>query len=201
MRPSIGGLAALLAVGCAPTPTPAPALTPALTPTPTPTLTPTPTPTPTPTSASTSATTVATGVGQAVAPPTARGFGPAECAAIAADIEALKASHAELADFDAKKAVTKADCTIGYTFRCHKPTGRGGWTAAVPNPDPDGIWFHIGIWDPSDPSEAMSQINTQPVIPRWTLGGRRVTWLVLEGSATSGAARAVFRVLEKHGLK
>jgi hypothetical protein len=40
----------------------------------------------------------------------------------------------------------------------------------LPNPNPDGIWFHIGVWDPNDPAEANSQINTQPVMPPWWIG-------------------------------
>ena len=122
------------------------------------------------------------------------------CRAIAADIEALRDEFPQLADFDADKAIVKESCTIGYTYKCHPATHVGGWTAAAPNPDPDGLWFHLGIWDEQDPEEAGAQVNTQPAIPPWRIGARRVTFLILEGDETRSVAAEIFEILTRHGL-
>ena len=122
----------------------------------------------------------------------------ATCAAIAEDIEKLGHNFRQLADFDATTART--GCHIDYARHTHRAAQTGGWSAGVPAPDPDGIWFHIGIWDPNDPAEAMSQINTQPdVPPRW-IGDRKVTFLILEGNDVTPVASVITAVLRRHGL-
>ena len=80
--------------------------------------------------------------------------------AIAKDIAALKDRYPQLADFDVDKHCQPDDLKISYGYRTHDPEHRGGWTAAVPNPDPDGIWFYIDFHDP----KSMRQIHTQPVV-------------------------------------
>lgn len=84
------------------------------------------------------------------------------CAEIARDIAALKPRYPQLSAFDANGVIVgHGECWINYAYRTHRATHRGGWMAQVPNPDPDGVWFHIAIWDPEGPGR-MSQINTQP---------------------------------------
>ena len=63
------------------------------------------------------------------------------------------------------------------------------------------VWFHIGLWDENDQSESMSQLNTQPVMPRRTIGSRRVTYLILEGEKTTPVGEAIMDVLTRHGVK
>jgi hypothetical protein len=121
---------------------------------------------------------------------------PETCAAIAADIEALRPRFPALVEYRAS-AAQRSDCYISYGW--HTSPGHGaGWAGGVPNPDPDGVWFYIGIYDPAGP-EAQSQINTQPVTPDWRLGSRKVTFLVLEGE--SGIGAAIHDVLSRHGLR
>jgi hypothetical protein len=123
---------------------------------------------------------------------------PAICAAIAAEIEELGREYSQLAAYDANSA--RSDCTISYDYHTHDPPrGRGGWAGSVPEPDPDGIWFHIGVWDPRS-SEATMQINTQPALPPWWIGDRRVTFLVLEGEQVKPVAAALVAILKRHGM-
>jgi hypothetical protein len=129
----------------------------------------------------------------------------ATCHGIASDIEALKPRFAQLSEFDssAKKYFVMggfSSCRIGYTYHCHRSSRRGGWSTLVPNPDPDGVWFHVGLWDESDPSESMSQINTQPSIPRWHIEGQKVTYLILEGEKSTPLSGEIFQILKNHGL-
>ncbi|MCA9662303.1 MAG: hypothetical protein KC486_28445 [Myxococcales bacterium] len=125
----------------------------------------------------------------------------ATCRAIAADLEELGRDYPQLRRFRADKQLREGGCPIDYEHNCHPPERTGGWTAGVPNPDPDGIWFYIDLWDPNDPAAASSQINTQPVTPPWMIGERRVTFLVLEGDAVTPASAAILEVLERHGMR
>jgi len=122
------------------------------------------------------------------------------CKNIAADIESLKGKFPQLADFRESSAIKKPDCRISYEYRCHHATGGGGWTAGVPNPDADGVWFYIGIWDEKDPTESSAQINTQPKVPNWHIGARRVTFLVLEGDKTNKLGGELVAIMKKRGL-
>ena len=123
------------------------------------------------------------------------------CQNIARDIEKLKLKYPQLKEFDPAKNLNKQRCKISYTYKCHDPDRRSGWAGGVPNPDPDGIWFYIGLWDENDPQEKMAQINTQPVIPLWYINGRRVTYLILEGEKTNSVSEQIFEILRKHGLQ
>lgn len=121
---------------------------------------------------------------------------PATCKSIADDIEKIARQYPQLANY---RAVDQRECAIHYEHKTHEPTARGGWSAAVPAPDPDGIWFYIGIYDPDGP-EASAQIHTQPAVPSWWLGERKVMFLILEGDKTTPAAGAIMKILERHGL-
>jgi len=122
----------------------------------------------------------------------------ATCRAIADDIERIRGGYAQFVEFRAS-AARQSDCTMSYAFHTHKPTSRGGWSSAVPQPDPDGIWFYLGVYDPNGP-DAMSQINTQPMVPNWWIGDRRVMFLILEGERTKLAADAILAILHRHGM-
>lgn len=116
--------------------------------------------------------------------------------AIARDIAGLKASHPQLADFDVDKHCHPDRLSISYGYKTHEPTGRGGWTAAVPNPDPDGVWFYIDFHDPG----SMRQIHTQPVVLERRRGDKRVMFLILEGEKTKALAGHIDRILARHGV-
>ncbi|NVB85712.1 MAG: hypothetical protein HOV81_45530 [Kofleriaceae bacterium] len=61
------------------------------------------------------------------------------------------------------------------------------------------MWFYISLWDPQS-AEASAQINTQPVMPSWWIGDRRVTFLVLEGDRNPPVRDKLFDILETHQL-
>ena len=122
---------------------------------------------------------------------------PATCKAIADDIEKMAREYPQLINF---RAVDQRDCAISYGYKTHRATTRGGWSSGVPHPDPEGIWFYIGIYDPNGP-DAQSQIHMQPVVPNWWIGSRKVMFLILEGDKATPAAGAIMKVLERHGLQ
>jgi hypothetical protein len=121
---------------------------------------------------------------------------PETCEAIARDIQMLGRQYPQLASYHADGR----ECRIWFEYRTTAPQGGGGWTGATPYPQPDGIWFYIGIYDPNGP-EAQSQIHTQPAVPNWWIGSRKVMFLLKEGTQTTRAAPAIFKVLENHGLE
>ncbi|HET9952855.1 MAG TPA: hypothetical protein VFQ61_00045 [Polyangiaceae bacterium] len=124
----------------------------------------------------------------------------ASCTAIARDIDALKPNYPQLAAFDPGNVIAgNGECTISYAYRTHRSTRRGGWVAQVPNPDPDGVWFHIGIWDPQGPGRN-SQINTQPGFSVYRLAEDNVTFLALEGAKVKPLRPELRRVLERRGM-
>jgi hypothetical protein len=131
--------------------------------------------------------------GASAGPPT----GPAAILrAIAVDIEALGARHPALAAFRAGEHLDGAQVRIDYAWHTHAATQPGGWTAGVPNPDADGLWFHIDVHDPA----STAQIHTQPMVERLCLGNRRVSFLVLEGDRAMPVAGELRRILERHGV-
>jgi hypothetical protein len=123
------------------------------------------------------------------------------CEIIAKDIEYLKDKYPQLEKFTVSTNLEKETCLIEYEYKCHFPINRVGWTGGVPNPNPDGIWFYIGLWDENNPEENSSQINTQPVFPKWYLKNKRVTYLMLEGEKTDNLYQVIFNILKNHGLK
>jgi len=123
------------------------------------------------------------------------------CENIAKDIGLLKDKFPQLKEFNVSNNLDKESCKLRYEYRCHRSNYRGGWTSGVPNPDQDGIWFYIGIWDENDPTESLAQINTQPLILKGYIKNRRVTFLILEGDKTSKISPDIYRILENHGIK
>jgi hypothetical protein len=69
--------------------------------------------------------------------------------------------------------------------------------ARAPEPDGDGLWFAINFHDP----DSLAQIDTQPAMPRWCIGEKRVTFLVLEGRNAKPLAGRLWSILTKHGVK
>ena len=122
----------------------------------------------------------------------------ASCEAIATDIEGLRPRFPALVEYRASTA-ERRDCYISYGWHTHRGSG-AGWAGSVPNPDRDGVWFYIGIYDPAGP-DAESQINTQPMTPDRRLGSRKVMFLVLEGEAAPGVGAAILDVLSRHGMR
>jgi hypothetical protein len=113
--------------------------------------------------------------------------------AIAHDIEALAPAYPQLAGFRTATCFDATRLTIVYDFHTHPPRRAGGWAAAVPNPDSDGIWFYIDLHDP----ESSAQIHTQPVTPMIDVLGQRLMMLVLEGDRTAPVAGELRSILER----
>ena len=115
---------------------------------------------------------------------------------IAVEIAALKKDFPELKDFSPTK--NARGLLIDYAYHTHKATHRGGWTAGVPNPDDDGLWFYIDLHEPG----SMAQIHTQPVTgPANCLGNMQVTFLILTGKDTRPVGSAIGAILKKHGVR
>jgi hypothetical protein len=117
---------------------------------------------------------------------------------IARDIEGLRASYPQLADFSAQRNANPASLAISYAFHTHEPEPTGGWTSGVPNPDKDGLWFHINF----HPANSRAEIDTQPMtITPQCLGHMRVGFLILEGAKARSVNGALWRILRAHGVE
>jgi len=118
-------------------------------------------------------------------------------AAIAADIADLRESYPQLADFSVARHLQADRYEISYSYHTHDAPKRGGWTSGVPNPDADGIWFHIDFHDP----DSRTELHTQPVVAPYCLGNMRVLFLSLEGKQTKSVTGAIWGILQRHGIK
>ncbi len=112
------------------------------------------------------------------------------------DLSNLGNEYPQLRDFSARVEFSPDRLSISYAYHTHEPGRRGGWTAAVPNPDDDGIWFYIDFHDP----RSQAQIHTQPVTAPLCLGSRKVSFLILEGKNTKPAGGKIRAILSKHGV-
>ena len=116
--------------------------------------------------------------------------------AIAREIEALKPEFPQLKEFSVAGSLRLESLAVSYGYHTHQPRRRPGWAGAVPNPNPDGIWFYIDLHDPS----SQAQIHTQPfVLPVLWIGEKKVTFLVLEGAKTKPLGGRLNAILAKHG--
>jgi hypothetical protein len=117
--------------------------------------------------------------------------------------EALRAIDRQLAklgrEFPQMAAYAKTreleldQLVIGYAFHTHPPTRHVGWTGAVPNPDDDGIWFHIDLHDP----DSQAQIHTQPVTFTKVPLGKKIAFLLsLEGRKTKPVGGRIWEIIE-----
>jgi len=124
------------------------------------------------------------------------------CSAIARDIASLMPSFPQLAAFDPSNMNVNTfsrECSITYKYRTHQSTVRGGWAAQVPAPDPDGVWFHIGIWAP-DGLASRAQINTQPGAAVFEFGDQNITVLILDGEKNQRLGAALRQLLKRRGM-
>lgn len=115
---------------------------------------------------------------------------------VAAAIAALGAEFPQLKDFRPEDHAEPDRLEVSYAFHTHRPAHRGGWTSGVPNPDDDGIWFHLDFHDP----DSQAQIHTQPVVPMGSLGKKRVMLLILEGTKTKPVAGEIWKILKSRGV-
>src|SRR5437016_7607018 len=81
--------------------------------------------------------------------------------AIGKDIARLKHKFPQLGEFSVSQHVHPDRLTIDYAYRTHRAEHRGGWTAGVPNPNDDGVWFFIDFHAP----DSTAEIHTQPAQP------------------------------------
>ncbi|WP_235596429.1 hypothetical protein [Leptospira weilii] len=109
------------------------------------------------------------------------------------DINLLKLRYPQLAGFTISNINLKS-LQIDYEYKCHRPNHSG-------DPDPDGLWLYISLWDENNPNESQRQINTQPDIPTMYIQNRRVTFLILEGTRTNSIQKSIYDILRKNGLK
>lgn len=116
---------------------------------------------------------------------------------IAMDIERLKSAYPQLAGFNRATHLHLDKQSISYGYHTHRSKRRGGWTAAVPNPNPDGIWFYIDVHDPA----STRQIHTQPVVERLFFEDQHVTFLILEGKNTTRVAAKLRAILLARGVR
>ncbi|MGC4092756.1 MAG: hypothetical protein QM756_33715 [Polyangiaceae bacterium] len=114
----------------------------------------------------------------------------------------LKPKYSALAEFDASHARRELhadDCIISYGYRTHPSTARGGWARATPEPDPDGVWFYVGAWDPEGP-ERHSQIDTQAGFSTYRFGRQHLTVLIKD-CQKQPLRGALWKVLRRHGVE
>lgn len=116
--------------------------------------------------------------------------------AIARDIAELKPAYPQLSEFDPERNLIADRLAITYQHNTHRSTARGGWAAAVPNPDPDGIWFYIDFHDPN----SNDQIHTQPFTGNYGFRDMKVSFLILQGAKTKPFDGALWSILRKHGV-
>jgi len=115
---------------------------------------------------------------------------------VAQDIAGLKRAFPALSEFSAAK--NAHDLSITYAYHTHKATHHGGWTAGVPNPDDDGLWFYVDFHDP----HSTAQIHTQPMTgPAECLEEKRVSLLILTGKSTRPVGGQIWAILQKHGVR
>ena len=119
--------------------------------------------------------------------------------AVAKDIVALKNIYPQLKDFSVSQNLSMGELNISYQYHTHKSENGAGWTAGVPNPDKDGLWFYIDFHHP----DSAAQIHNQPakISPEYCIGEKKITFLILEGEDTQSIDGAIWEILKKHGVK
>ena len=123
---------------------------------------------------------------------------PATLHKISQDIAALKSSLPQLREFSIAKNMSVSALKIVYEYKTHAAKHRGGWSAGVPNPDRDGVWFYIDIHEAS----SGRQIHTQPDTIPLCFGQKRVSFLILEGDKTNKPIqKAIWNILQSHGIR
>jgi hypothetical protein len=116
---------------------------------------------------------------------------------IGRSIAALKPIYPQLADFDVERNVSPDHLWITYKYRTTRSKRPGGWTAQVPNPESDGVWFYVDFHD----HDSTSQIHTQPFTGRFAFRDKSVSFLILEGPRTKSLQPAIWKILRQHGVE
>ena len=117
---------------------------------------------------------------------------------VSQDIAKLKDQYPQLHEFSPARHADSAGLKISYGYRTHRPERGGGWSAGVPNPDPDGIWFYIDLHEP----DSRAQIHTQPVpSSHGRVGNKSVSFLILEGQDTRPVAAEISAILKRRGAQ
>ena len=115
---------------------------------------------------------------------------------IALEIEALKKDFPQLKNFFSKN-IDENKLVISYGYSTYRSKSLAGWTKGVPNPNKDGIWFHLSFYDP----KSDKQIHTQPIVHIPTcIGKKRVSLLILEGEETKSLSLPIWKILRKYGV-
>ena len=113
------------------------------------------------------------------------------------DTAELKSSFPQLREFSVAKNVHVDKLKIVYEYKTHDAKHRGGWSAGVPNPDRDGVWFYIDIHE----ATSERQIHTQPDTIPICLEQKRVSFLVKEGDQTKPVREAIWNILKSHSVE
>jgi hypothetical protein len=117
---------------------------------------------------------------------------------VSCQIESLKAKFPQLVEFSSTENTNLQNLSISYAYHTHQALDQRGWISAVPNPDPDGIWFYIDFHDP----DSTAQIHTQPVVEtRTRLGDKTVLLLISQGNNTKSLQSTIWSILEYHVAK
>ena len=116
---------------------------------------------------------------------------------ISHSIEALKKDYPNLNEFSTANHTKLDDLSISYSFHTHVAQHRGGWSSGVPNPDDDGIWFHLDFHDPN----SRAKIHTQPLVKTMCIGNKISFLLILEGKYSKPVSSAIWAILESNGSK
>lgn len=115
---------------------------------------------------------------------------------IRSDVADLAGEFPQLQDFPEKAVLYVSTPSLSYSFQTHQSRQAGGWTAGVPNPDEDGIWFYIDFHEP----DSSAQIHTQPMTLPLCLGSKNVSFLILEGNNTKSVEGKIHSILKKYGV-
>ena len=117
---------------------------------------------------------------------------------VAEEISMLKITYPQLKEFSLDKHVDLEKLKIEYSYHTHDSERTVGWTSAVPNPYPDGIWFYIDLHN----KDSMAQIHTQPFtgIPL-KFGNKIICFLILQGSETQSISAEIRSILKRNGAK
>ena len=116
---------------------------------------------------------------------------------IARSIELVKPEYPQLAKFSYDLHYDPETLTIQYGNNTHRSQHQGGWSAGVPNPDEDGIWFYIDLHDP----DSTRQIHTQPIVARYRYHDMEVMFLILQGETTTEIRMAIDEIFASFGVE
>lgn len=113
-------------------------------------------------------------------------------------IAILRHTYPQLKEFSLDEHVDLDKLKIDYSYHTHDSERTVGWTSAVPNPDPDGIWFYIDLYD----KDSIAQIHTQPFRDTaFRFGNKKICFLILQGSDTKSISAEIISIFERNGAK